>query len=192
MPLFRKKHSQTDRGPRSQDQQYRRLIRQSLAASDWHGAYSWAKGWIGQGGGARLLDPWLAYVASALLHGQPRTAVHSVDLALKHWIEHDADRATLHWVRSRVIRFALNDPKTAAIDLDSARGSIPLWLRADVESDVSACAVEAAASRKRKPSVKQAPPYIGPGETKVPPSSCPPPGTRPQLWPDVLPHLQRR
>lgn len=179
--------------PSGSGAQYRRLIRERLAEADWHGAHSWAKGWIGSGGGARLLDPWLAYVASALLRGHPRTAVRSVDLALKHWIEHEADRAVLHWVRSRVLRFSLNDPRAAAIDLTAANGAAPRWLRDDLAQDVAECADEAVTSRKRKASVDPAPPYVGPGSTDVAlPTEELPPGSRPDLWSDVLPYLRRQ
>ena len=44
-------------------------------------AHRWAKGWIGQGGGAWIVDPWLVYAASAIMNGQRRNAVHSIDLA---------------------------------------------------------------------------------------------------------------
>jgi hypothetical protein len=68
-------------GPFQVDDEYRELAVESLDQDDWYGAYCWAKGWIGHGG-AGLLDPWLVYVASALIHRRPRTASHSVDLAL--------------------------------------------------------------------------------------------------------------
>jgi len=51
----------------------------SACEGDWHRAYEAAKSWIVGGGGAQLPDPWLVYAASALLHGQPRIAVHSID-----------------------------------------------------------------------------------------------------------------
>jgi hypothetical protein len=74
------------RDPVAPGAEYRREALAALSADDWHRAYEWAKGWIRGGGGAWILDPWLVYVASSLLQGQPRTAVQSLDLALKHWI----------------------------------------------------------------------------------------------------------
>jgi len=166
-----------------QADEYRRLITERLAERDWHGAYRWAKGWIGSGGGERLLDPWLTYVASSLIQGHPRSAVHSVDLALQLWIEPQPDRAILHWVRSRVIRFSLADPKTASSDLDVAAGAVPLWLRPQVETDIPACAEEAARSRKRKAVVGPTPEFTGTSADARPLES------RPELWPVILPFL---
>lgn len=79
-----------------------------------------AKGWIGGGGGAWIVDPWLVYVGSALLQGQPRSATHSTDLAVRVWIAEPANRAILRWVRGDVIRRRLNDPKTALEDLTAS------------------------------------------------------------------------
>ncbi len=169
--------------PANQADEYRRLITERLAERDWHGAYRWAKGWIGSGGGERLLDPWLTYVASFLIHGHPRTAVHSVDLALRGWIEPQSDRATLYWVRSRVIRFSLADPKTARSDLDVAVGAAPPWLRPQLEVDIPACAEEAVRSRKRKAVVGPAPEFIGTSADALRLES------RPKLWAVILPFL---
>jgi hypothetical protein len=169
------------------DDDYRRLIIECDANGDWHGTYRYAKGWIGSGGGAPLLDPWLAYVASALSHRRPRLAVNSVDLALRHWFEPLANRSVLHWVRSRVVRFRLNDPKTALSDVALAEANAPAWLLPHVVEDARACSEEATTSRKRKPSVERAPEFAGitPGVTE--PNDAP--GTKPLLWPLVLPYL---
>jgi hypothetical protein len=87
---------------------------------DWHGAYKWAKGWIGSGAGEQSLEPWLVYVASAIKQSQRRTAVHAVDLALENWIAEAAPRGVLLYVRGEVIRRHLRDPKTALGDLRQA------------------------------------------------------------------------
>ncbi len=140
---------------------YRREAKTALEQGDWHEAYLWAKGWIGSGGGARSLEPWLVYLASALQQGQPRTAVHSADLALAHWIEGERARAVLHYARGEVIRRHLRDPKTARADLDAAGDAAPAWLADTVAEARAACESEAGTSRKRKPSVGRAPRFSG-------------------------------
>jgi hypothetical protein len=140
---------------------YRTEITACFEAGDWHGAYRWAKGWIGSGGGARTLEPWLVYVASALKENQRRPAVHSCDLALKHWISRRAARGVLLYARGEVIRRHLRDPKTALEDLRAAERMAPNWLRHDAKAALEACEQEAPASRKRKPSVKPAPSFSG-------------------------------
>jgi hypothetical protein len=180
------------RDPVAPGAEYRREALAALAADDWHRAYEWAKGWISSGGGAWIPDPWLVYVASSLLHGQPRTAVHSLDLALKHWIVEPPDRAILLWVRGDVIRRQLKDPKTAIADLAHAAENAPAWLRDTVETDRGACLNEAESSRKRKPSVAEAPDYKGPGtaaDTVARPEGQRLAGARPAVWDALLPRL---
>jgi hypothetical protein len=138
---------------------YRREITACFDSGDWHGAYRWAKGWIGSGGGARSVEPWLVYVASALKESQRRPAVHSCDLALKHWISRRAARGVLLYARGEVIRRHLRDPKTALADLRAAEETVPKWLRDEARVAREECEEEAQASRKRKPSVKSAPAY---------------------------------
>src|SRR5918994_953932 len=65
----------------------RRLALEAYESGDWYGIYAWTKSWITTGGGAWVVDSWLLYVVSALLHGQPKGAVHSADLALANRIE---------------------------------------------------------------------------------------------------------
>jgi len=60
---------------------------QAVAAmefGDWHAAYQAAKWWVAQGGGAWTPGALLLYTVSAVLHGQPRTGVHSMDVALRN------------------------------------------------------------------------------------------------------------
>ncbi len=59
----------------------RRLALEACERNDWRGVYDWTKSWIFRGGGAWVVDAWLLYVVSGLLHGQPRISVRSVDLA---------------------------------------------------------------------------------------------------------------
>ena len=64
-----------------------RCREQSVAAmefGDWHAAYLAAKWWVAQGGGAWTPETLLLYAVSAVLHGQPRMGVHSIDVALRN------------------------------------------------------------------------------------------------------------
>ena len=171
------------------DDEARSLAAERIAERDWYGAYLQAKGWIGRAG-AGLLDPWLVYVVSALLHGQPRNATHSLDLALGGWFEDPADRAVLHFVRSRVIWHRLNDPKVALADLQLARPSAPTWLTGLVAADEDPQRAAASASRKRKASVGPAPAFAGVsdriehlGDRREPPAA------KPALWDLAFPEL---
>ena len=165
------------------DDDYRRLIVECVERGDSLGAYRWAKGWIGSGGGALLLDPWLIYAATSLMRRQPKNAVHSVDLALRSWIVRSKDRAILHWVRAEIVRQWMNDPKSALPDYRMAQEASPAWLAERVAGDVVACAVQASASRKRKPSVGSAPAYELPNTAVAPPNSPPPrDGQQPNLF----------
>jgi hypothetical protein len=104
---------------------------------------------------------------------------------LKVWIPQPANRAILRWVRGDVIRRRLNDPKTALADLSAAAEAAPAWLIRRALVDRDACAVEADASRKRKPSVGPAPDYQGPGSsanTVARPILTRPDGTQPLVW----------
>ena len=139
-------------------ERFRSLACDALAAGRPMAAYDYAQAWISHGG-VRTLGPWLISVAHMLQVGQPLNSVHAADLALKNWIGDDPRRAVLRYVRGEVIRRHLRDPKTAEADLDDARARAPLWLRADAERAANLCREEAAASRKRKPSVGATPDY---------------------------------
>jgi hypothetical protein len=148
------------RGGVEESNEFRARALDALAAGDWHLAYQWAKGWISTGG-ERSIEPWLVYVASSLQHGQPRTAIHSANLALEHWIQEPLPRAVMHYARGEVIRRRLNDPKTAQADLDEAARAAPDWLQSEALEAQAACRDEVATSRKRKPSVAPAPSFQG-------------------------------
>jgi hypothetical protein len=132
-------------------------------------------------------------VASGLLHRQPRTAVHAVDLALKNWLPRPADRSVLHWARAQVIRIHLKDPKTALPDLALAADHAPAWLGPAVSDDVVLCEAEAAVSRKRKPSVGLAPAFApsrhATEAVEARRAELPTDGDRPLLWETVGPFL---
>ena len=93
---------------------------------DWYGVYAWTKAWISDGGGAWVIDSWLLYVVSDLLHGRPKGAVHATDMTLDTWIEAPQDRAVLLWVRAYIIDHRLRDPKTAIEDYEAAARHAPL------------------------------------------------------------------
>lgn len=176
-------------------QDFRDAVSAALEGDDWHTAYLYAKGWVGSGGGAWSPDAWLAYAASAILHGQPRIAVHSLDLALGNWVTPAADRAVLRWARGALVLHALNDPKTAVLDLEAATGSAPDWLRDRLATDLATCREEAPRSRKRKPSVDPAPELAArpvAHDVVAAPDPLHEPGARPGLWEVVLPLLTRR
>jgi hypothetical protein len=141
--------------------EFRREIASCCERGDWHGAYLWAKGWIGSGGGEHSVEPWLVYVASAIKQSQRRTAVHAVDLALENWIAEAAPRGVLLYVRGEVIRWHLRDPSTALDDLRQAEEASPDWLRSEAIAARIACEEEARSSRKRKRSVEPAPSFAG-------------------------------
>ncbi|GAB3336821.1 hypothetical protein GCM10027452_10090 [Micromonospora halotolerans] len=136
-----------------------------LQAGDWRGAHSWAKGWIGSGGGPHI-DPWLVYVASALISGKARDAVHSIDLAIGLWLPGQQDRAALLWLRGCIVHRQLNDPRTALRDLLEAGLALPAWLTNQRGVEIAACEEAARHSRKRVPSVKPAWSYSGQPETR--------------------------
>lgn len=183
----------TGMNPDAWGQKMREEALDCLSQGDWHGAYEDANSWISLGGGAWILDPWLVYVASAMLHGQPRQAVHAVDIPLENWIADPMDRANLHWVRAAIIHRRLHDPKTALADYERASATAPPWLYGQIMSDRKACTQEAARSRKRKPSVEPAPEYRGDYAHDIvapPQGHSPPPGSVPTVWDVVLPYLQ--
>ena len=162
----------------------------AYAVRDWLMIYDWTKSWITNGGGAWMVDAWLLYVISALLQGWPRSAVHSVDMALETWIGAPEDRAILHWVRAAVIHRRMNDPKTAIHDYEAASEAALEWLRDQLASDLVSCAADAERSRKRKPSVDPAPVFwVSPGidrYTGGPPTESVEPGSIPSVWFELL------
>ncbi|WP_143162551.1 hypothetical protein [Couchioplanes caeruleus] len=140
---------------------YREHAMACLRTGDGVGAHRWAKGWIGAGGGPHL-DPWLVYVADALLRGQPRNAVHAVDLAIGGWLPGPQDRATMLYIRGVIVFRRLDDPRTALRDFQPARPALPDWLAPLAEPEIHACESAAPLSRKRKPSVSTARAYLPP------------------------------
>ncbi len=162
--------------------------RQAIAAGDWSRTYAAAKLWVARGGGAWAPEAWLLYAASAVLLGQPRTGVRSMDLALGNWVEAQPDRSVLHWARACLVAQHLRDPKTALADYESARAGCPPWLRATLKADLDECAAAAEKSRKKKPSVSPAPAYEPRHghDTVSPADPMHSPGTQPPLWSPLI------
>lgn len=161
----------SERDRRQAERECRGKADHALREGDWYEAYLWTKSWISRGG-ARLVEPWLLYSASALQQGKPKTAVHSCDLGLSSWLEGAVPRSIVYFMRGEVIRRHLKDPKTALPDLRTASESGPEWLRPDAAEALDRCTTEAARSRKRKASVDSAPSYD--------------PGTDPRFVPNTL------
>ena len=170
-----------------------------IAADDWRDVYEWTKSWISSGGGGYLPDAWLVYAVSGLLHKQPRTAVHTIDMALQTWIGGTADRAALTWCRGLLILNHLSDPSTALLDLEDAHPSLPHWLSAGSTEALESCREAASRSRKKKASVPPRPEYdlplhrgvFSPGASGLaafaPDVSVRCDGDEPDVWPTVAP-----
>ncbi len=183
----------TEAERRDAEQACRTTAEQALKDGDWHEAYLWTKSWISRGGAGRV-EPWLLYVASALQQGWPKTAVHSCDLGLSTWIDDGPSRAVLNFVRGEVIRRHLNDPKTAAADLEVAATACPVWLASDLEHARTACTAGVVKSRKRKPTVGPAPTFNSKTDrsftSETLPASYDITAEPPPTWPTVRSILQ--
>lgn len=159
-----------------------------IDAEDWRPVYDWTKSWIGWGGGAWIPDTWLLYAVSALLQGKPRIAVHSLDMGLGTWLAGEADQAVLTWCRGVVVMDRLADPKTALIDLEDCRDSVPQWLRATATGRLETCRAAAPKSRKRVPSVNPRPAFTGFDKMRrvvAPPAVQRQSGEQPGVWMSV-------
>src|SRR6476620_4888133 len=159
-----------------------------IDAEDWRPVYDWTKSWICWGGGAWIPDTWLLYAVSALLQGKPRSAVHGLDLGLGTWLPGEADRAVLTWCRGVIVMDRLADPKTALIDLEDCRDSVPQWLRPRATGRHEACRDAAPKSPKRVPSVNPRPVFTGFAETRhvvAPPVVQRQSGEQPGVWTSV-------
>ena len=144
--------------------EFRALALACLHNGDWYGAYRWAKGWIGCGGGHHI-DPWLVYVASDLMHGKRAGATHALDMAMGLWLPGTHDRAALLWLRGCIVHRCMNDPRTALLDLRAAAPGLPDWLIDHRDAEIAACEEAARRSRKRVPAVKQAWSFTGRPDT---------------------------
>ncbi|MFF8691891.1 hypothetical protein ACF08W_06755 [Streptomyces sp. NPDC015144] len=171
-----------------------------LDAGDWYGLYRAAQSWRVGGGGSFTPDAWLMDVCSALLHHQPKTALHCCDMALSTWIERPGDRAVLRYVRGLVIADHVKDPLRALDDLESALHG-PDWLARQAAPELDRVAAEAERSRVRKPRAAPAPELdadyreLISSETSSPaparPADLPPDGAVPPLWDPAMRHLRR-
>lgn len=164
-----------------------------VAAKDWRPVYDWTKSWIGWGGGAWIPDTWLLYAVSALLDGKPRNAVHSLDLGLRVWLSGETDRAALTCLRGQIVMDRLADPKTALLDLEESAASVPAWLQSGASERLERCRADAAKSRKRVPSVKPRPTFVGSAESMhvvAPAVGNRADGSEPEVWPAVAGYFQ--
>jgi hypothetical protein len=171
---------------------YREWSAAGLTERDWRTTYDAAKGWVSRAGGAWIPEAWLVYAASGLFHGPPRIGVRSVDLGLSNWVNAAPDRSILLWARASITWRYLADPKTAAPDFSAAAPDAPVWLRGQLRHDHEGCREAAAASRRRKPTVAEAPGYANQTlahDTVAPPVAGHEPGSEPMLWSLLVPVL---
>jgi hypothetical protein len=162
-----------------------------LESEDWKIVYDWTKSWVGWGGGAWIPDTWLLYAVSGLLHGQPRSAVHSLDLGIGIWLTGPIDRGLLIWCRGVVVMRYLTDPKTALLDLRSVEEPAT-WLASTMEGAVGRGEQAAAHSRRRKPTVPPRPEFTGADSVvaaAAPPVGSRRDGDRPAVWDHVAAYL---
>ncbi|MFB7211541.1 hypothetical protein [Streptomyces sp. NPDC056255] len=162
-----------------------------LDADDWYGLYRTAMAWRVGGGGSSTPDAWLMDVCSALLHRQPKTAVHCCDMALSVWVERPGDRAVLRFVRGLLIADHVADPLRALDDLDHALYG-PKWLAEQAAPELARVTEEANRSRVGKPRAAPAPEWDpdyrdlilsqSPDPVPSPAGPLPPDGAVPSLW----------
>jgi hypothetical protein len=164
-----------------------------VTAGEWRDVYDWTKSWIGWGGGAWVPESWLLYAVSALLQGQPKTAIHSLDLGTRVWLDGPVDRASLTWLRGVIVMDRLNDPKTALLDLEDSIDLLPSWLSIGATQRVERCRVAATKSRKRVPSVEPRPNCVGSAESAhvvAPPVRDRTDGAEPEGWAEIRPYFE--
>lgn len=134
----------------------------------------------------------MVYAASGVFHGQPRSGVRSIDLALGNWVDAAPNHSILLWARASITWRYLADPKTAELDFSAAAPEAPDWLCGQLEQDQAGYREAAAVSRRRKPTVAAAPLYA---DQRVAHDSVAPavagytPGSEPALWSLLLPVL---
>jgi hypothetical protein len=156
-----------------------------VARVEWRPVYQWTKSWITMGGGAWLPDTWMLYAVSALLQRQPKSAVHSLDLGLRHWMSGQQDQAILAFCRGQVISLVMNDPKAAVADLEFGAERAPSWLRNAATDALGAARAATLNSRKRVPSVRPRPDHSPQGQlhaTVAPPVGDRMDGEEPAVW----------
>lgn len=141
------------------------------------------------------MDPWLIYVASALMRSQPRTAVHGANLALRLWIMPPPDRAILQWVRGAIAHRLLDDAHAAIADFGVAAESVPPWLRAQLLSDLEIARSDASRTKRKRSSLPPSPDFEGPGDVGEKVGRMERPrlvGQRPRSWDAFLSQLPPR
>lgn len=164
---------------------------EGLESQDWRAVYDWTKSWIGWGGGAWSTDVWLLYSVSALLQNQPKSAVHSLDLGLRVWLEGPRDRAALTWCRGLIVWNEMKDPKTALLDLEASATTVPLWAAPAPQRTIEQCREAASVSRKRVPSVRPRPKFEGSPPDVAPAAEDREDGYEPTVWTEVRAFFMR-
>jgi hypothetical protein len=182
-------------------QWWRHRCLELLDAQDWYGLYKTAMSWRTAGGGSYTPEAWLWDTCSALLHGQPKTAVHACDMALKVWVERPGDRAVLRFVRGAVIAHQVRDPMRALDDLAAATQG-PDWLIPLASKEHSAATEAAERSKVRKPRVEPCPDFDLPyrelihssASAPLPEAREPSPtdGEQPATWDHTMTLILRR
>ncbi|RKT82811.1 hypothetical protein SAMN05421805_104285 [Saccharopolyspora antimicrobica] len=162
-----------------------------LDKGDWYGLYRTAMQWRVAGGGMWTPDAWLMDICSALLHKQPKTAVHCCDMALTTWIDRPLDRRVLQYVRGVLVCDHVGDPIRALDDLAAATDG-PEWLAELAAGDLKHGQELAARSRVRAPRVGPSPDFTGEHRSEAAPPEQPVPadGAIPPLWNIALPHIR--
>jgi hypothetical protein len=169
---------------------YRAECARLVAADDWYALYQTAMEWRMVAGGCWTPEAWLMDVASALLHRQPKTAVHCCDMALRTWVERPADRLVLRGVRGVLVRGAVGDPLRAIDDLAAAAQG-PAWIAAVAGPEHALAEQQGARSRVRTPRVGPSPAFTGEHRSAVAPPEDPMPadGSEPGTWAVLRPLL---
>lgn len=155
-------------------------------------------GWR-EDGGAYTPEAWLMDVCSAMMHGEPKTAVHCCDMALNMWVDRSGDRNVLHFVRGLVVADHVGDPLRAVDDLEQATHG-PDWLRDEANNDLARVNRLAAGSRVKVARVGPAPAYdpdyveliwsLDPTARPPAPDPMPVDGERPELWDRAMRQLR--
>jgi hypothetical protein len=162
---------------------YRAECARLVELEDWYALYRTAMEWRVVGGGSWTPEAWLADVASALLHRQPKTAVRCCDMALTTWVERPLDRLVLRYVRGALVLRHVHDPLRAVDDLAAAADG-PSWVAGPARSDLAVAQDAAARSRVRTPRVGPSPVLTGEHRSDVAPA--PEPATWTLLRPLLL------
>ena len=171
---------------------YREACLKLLDGADWHGLYQAAMAWRVAGGGMWTPDAWLMDICSALLHKQPKTAVHACDMALRTWIDRPLDRLTMRYLRGVLVLDHVGDPARSVDDLQAATQA-QAWLAALAIEDARRAEQASSRSKVRVARVPPSPVFTGehraPG-IALPAHPVPEDGAMPSLWSVALSRIR--